>query len=408
MEHTRASRPWQLPDGIDELAPGPAARVERMRRRLLDCAGRWGYELVMPPLAEFTDSLLSGVGEDLDLLTFKVPDQLSGRMLGIRADITPQVARMDAHSLGHRDVNRLCYAGSTLHTRSRSLLASRSPLQLGAELYGVGGRDADLEVIELMLALLREAGVPADRRLTLDLGHSHVFTLVLSACEVDDRDLEGAVFDALQRKSRPDLERLLYGLPEAAGRCFTALLDLHGDVRVLDEAATRLVPLVPGIAALIDELRALAEALRQRHPDVGLYVDLGELRGYRYHTGVVFAAYGEGLGEALAQGGRYDNVGAVYGRPRPATGFAMDLRLLAGRAAGETPATGAIAAPVQDDAALRAQITALRSAGETVIATVGGSRDPRCTRELVRDNNEWRLRDLPAHAATPGSRKDAS
>lgn len=398
MKAGTRSHPWQLPDGIDELAPAAAHKVEQLRRRLLDHAARWGYELVMPPLAEFTDSLLVGVGEDLDLLTFKAPDQLSGRMLGIRADITPQVARMDAHSLREREVNRLCYAGSTLHTRARSLRASRSPLQLGAELYGDDSQAADIEVIGLMLSLLREAGIPMDAQLTLDLGHSSIFGHVLSACETRDAALDEALFDALQRKSRPDLETLLSSLPSHAAEMLEALLELHGGIDVLALAERELASQVPALVQPVQELRQLATTLAEQYPALDIYIDLGELRGYRYHTGVVFAAYNAGLGEALAQGGRYNNVGAVYGRARPATGFATDLRLLAAQLPEAVSQSPAIAAPARDDAALTARIDALRAAGETVIVTLGASPDARCDRELVENDGQWLLRDLHSAA----------
>lgn len=368
--------------------------MEALRRRLLDCAARWGYQLVMPPLAEFTDSLLVGAGEDLDLLTFKVPDQLSGRMLGIRADITPQVARMDAHSLSDRAINRLCYAGSTLHTRSRSLLASRSPLQLGAELYGDASLTGDIEVIDLMLSLLSEAGVEIDSRLTLDLGHSSVFGHVLAACEIDDADIDRALFDALQRKSRPDLERQLSLLPAAASQLLESLLTLNGDVSIIDEAERKLGDAVPALRPALAELRQFADGLGRRYPDLNLFIDLGELRGYRYHTGVVFAAYREGLGEALARGGRYDNVGAVYGRARPATGFALDLRLLAGQVPVAEYLAGAVAAPADEDSQLQALVAELRAAGEMVILTLGGEVDERCDRELAKLDGHWALRAI--------------
>jgi ATP phosphoribosyltransferase regulatory subunit len=388
-----SSRAWQLPDGIDELPPAAAAHLESLRRRLLGCAGRWGYQLVIPPLAEFTESLLVGVGEDLDLLTFKVPDQLSGRMLGIRADITPQVARMDAHSLRHRAVNRLCYAGSTLHTRARSLLASRSPLQLGAELYGDASAAADLEVIDLLLSLLGTAGLDT-AQLTLDLGHGALFTHLLRACEIDDPALRRSLFDALQRKSRPDLDALLADLPDEAAGMLSLLLDLHGDLGVLERALTAFGERMPALRPLLEELDGLAAAIGKRHPRLSIYIDLGELRGYHYHTGAVFAVYGEGLGEALAYGGRYDNVGAVYGRARPATGFAMDLRLLAALLPPAGDERDAVAAPATGDPQLLARIAALREAGETVIQVLGGEPDPRCGRQLVCENDQWELRPL--------------
>ncbi|WP_439101594.1 ATP phosphoribosyltransferase regulatory subunit [Congregibacter sp.] len=389
MEKQSPIRAWQLPDGIDELLPEAAAQVEALRRRLLDCASRWGYRLVTPPMVEFTDSLLVGVGEDLDLLTFKVPDQVTGRMLGFRADMTPQVARMDAHSLHGDQVNRLCYAGSTLHTRSGSLAASRSPLQLGAELYGARGLSADIEVIALMLSMLHVAGVEIGQALTLDLGHGDIFKHVLAASGAVEAGMEAAVFDALQRKSRPDLERLLARLPEASRAGLLALMEMHGDLSVLDRAEAELAGTAPEIRDSLRELRELSSALQSRYPNVSLYVDLAELRGYRYHTGVVFAAYTQGLGEALARGGRYDNVGEVYGRSRPATGFATDLKLLAAQLQKQDIAQDAIAAPDEEDPALQEAVKRLRSQGETVIVMLDGERDARCMRKLIKVDGQW-------------------
>jgi ATP phosphoribosyltransferase regulatory subunit len=384
-----ASRPWQLPDGIDELLPEAAAHVEALRRRLLDCAARWGYRLVIPPMVEFTDSLLVGVGEDLDLLTFKVPDQTSGRMLGLRADMTPQVARMDAHSLDEEGVNRLCYAGSTLHTQARSLAASRSPLQLGAELYGDASPAADAEVIDLMLSMLGVAGIEAEHSLTLDLGHGDIFRHLLDSSPAGEHGLEASIFAALQRKSRPDLEALLAAIPGEGATRLRALLDMQGGVDVLDRARECFAQSVPRVREAIDELQALADVVRARHPAVQVYVDLAELRGYRYHTGVVFAVYLQGLGEALARGGRYDNVGEVYGRARPATGFATDLRLLAAQVEQQATAGDAIAAPGLEDAELTSAIRALRAAGETVIVSLGNKTDRRCTRQLQKVDGQW-------------------
>jgi ATP phosphoribosyltransferase regulatory subunit len=389
-----ARRPWQLPDGIDELLPDAAAHVERLRRRLLDCAARSGYRLVIPPMVEYTDSLLVGVGEDLDLLTFKMPDQLSGRMLGLRADMTPQVARIDAHSLGGPEINRLCYAGSTLHTRSRSLAASRSPLQLGAELYGEASLAADIEVVDLMLAMLESAGISIDQELTLDLGHGEIYRHVLAASAVDDSALEAEIFAALQRKSRPDLEVLLAPLPEESAAGLRALLDLHGDLSVLDDARSLFAASSSAVGAALDDLATLAGALQARYPGLSVYIDLAELRGYRYHTGVVFAVYAKGLGEALARGGRYDNVGKVYGRARPATGFATDLRLLAAQVAASSEPGNALSAPADEDPALRQLIRQLRADGETVIVALNGRADVRCQRELVQQDGKWQVREL--------------
>ncbi|GAB5415133.1 MAG: ATP phosphoribosyltransferase regulatory subunit [Congregibacter sp.] len=377
--------PWQLPDGIDELLPGAAAQVESLRRELLDCAARWGYQLVIPPMLEFTDSLLVGAGEDLDLLTFKAADPLTGRMLGVRADMTPQVARMDAHSMRSSAVNRLCYAGSTLHTRSRSLAASRSPLQLGAELYGDGSPWADLEVIDLMLCMLDAAGIDLGVELTLDIGHGDVFAHVLAASGAPEAGIEADIFDALQRKSRPDLEALCKQLPAEGAEMVLALLGMQGDLSTLDRAHACFAARVPAIGEVIAQLRDLSEALQKKYPMLSLYVDLAELRGYRYHTGVVFAVYAQGLGEALARGGRYDNVGSAYGRARSATGFATDLRLLAQLLSPAALAETAIAAPALEDDDLEAAISELRQSGETVIRTLSGVADARCSRRLMQD-----------------------
>jgi ATP phosphoribosyltransferase regulatory subunit len=353
-------------------------------------------------MLEFTDSLLVGVGEDLDLLTFKVPDQLTGRMLGLRADMTPQVARMDAHSLNGEQVNRLCYAGSTLHTRAESLAASRSPLQLGAELYGASGLSADLEVIDLMLDMLEVAGIDSGTALTLDLGHGDIFRHVLAASGARAAGLDSAIFDALQRKSRPDLEDLLQRLPAEAAENLSALMDMHGDREVLAQAEARFAQAIPAVIQPLSDLRELADALQARYPKLSLYIDLAELRGYRYHTGVVFAVYAQGLGEALARGGRYDNVGEVYGRARPATGFATDLRLLATQLASGTRTAHAIAAPDVDDPALQDTVRALRAAGETVIVSLDGEVDTRCSRELMHIDGKWQ----PQQRSLPSSGED--
>jgi ATP phosphoribosyltransferase regulatory subunit len=306
---------WRLPDGVEEILPAQAEAVESLRRGLLDLYRSWGYRLVIPPLMEFTESLLVGLGEDLDLLTFKLTDQLSGRTLGIRADITPQVARIDAHSLAEQGVSRLCYAGSTLHTRPKSLLASRSPIQVGAELYGDDSLGADVEIVRLMLATLEAAGLSG---VTLDLGHVGIYEAVLAKAGLG-LDKEKTVFDALQRKSVPDLHLALVDVEPAVAALIIALVDLHGDESVLGEARALFAELVPDALAGINALQEVACDIRRQSPAIDIYFDLAELRGYHYHTGLVFAAYVAGCGQALANGGRYNDVGAVYGRARPAT-----------------------------------------------------------------------------------------
>jgi ATP phosphoribosyltransferase regulatory subunit len=381
---------WQLPDGMEEVLPAQAESVESLRRTLLDLYRSWGYRLVMPPLMEFTESLLVGLGEDLDLLTFKLTDQLSGRTLGIRADITPQVARIDAHSLAEEGITRLCYSGSILHTRPKSLLASRSPIQIGAELYGDDSPGADVEVVRLMLATLAAAGLT---RITLDLGHVGIYEAVLAAANLDAAQ-ERTVFEALQRKSVPDLRLALVGVEAASAELIIALVDLHGDETVLGNARSLFAESVPDALIGVDALQEVASAVRRQQPDVDIYFDLAELRGYHYHTGLVFAAYVAGCGQALANGGRYNDVGAVFGRARPATGFATDLMALMRMLPVSVADNGAISMPDANDPALDHAVRKLRAAGEVVINRLSGATDPRCDRQLVAVDGQWLVQPL--------------
>ena len=381
---------WQLPDGVEEVLPAQAEAVEKLRRNLLDMYASWGYRLVIPPLMEFTRSLLVGLGEDLDLLTFKLTDQLSGQTLGIRADITPQVARIDAHSLQEDGVTRLCYAGSTLHTRPKSMLASRSPIQVGAELYGDDSLGADVEVVRLMLATLETAGLD---RVTLDLGHVGVYEAVLAAAGLEPEQ-ERTVFDALQRKSIPDMQAALSDCDADLRKLIIALVDLHGDEGVLDRARELFADRVPAALPPLDALTDVAVDIRRQRPGLDVYFDLAELRGYHYHTGLVFAAYVPGCGQALANGGRYNDVGAVYGRARPATGFATDLKALVSLMTDLEPGSGAISMPDADDPALQGLVSELRESGEVVINCLSGSPDPRCDRELVEQDGQWQVMPL--------------
>jgi len=376
---------WQLPDGVEEVLPEQAAAVEHLRRALLDLLASWGYQLVIPPLMEFTESLLVGLGADLDLLTFKMTDQLSGRSLGVRADITPQVARIDAHSLGEAGISRLCYAGSTLHTQPKTLMASRSPIQLGAELYGDTSEAADLEIIGLMLATLAAAGL---ENITLDLGHVGVYNAVLKSAALNPEQ-EATIFDALQRKSRPDLELALEDVSDHTATLVLGLLDLHGDGAVLARARELFSADDNGALAAVEKLQAVADSLTALHKGISIYFDLAELRGYHYHTGIVFAAYVPGYGQAVANGGRYNNVGEVYGRARPATGFASDLKALTALSHVKPSAKGAISKPNQADPALDHAVERLREAGEIVINRLAENPDTRCDRELVSKDGEW-------------------
>lgn len=392
MTQVTSTDRWQLPDGVDELMPERAAALEALRRELLDLYRGWGYQLVIPPLIEFTDSLLEGVGADLDTLTFKMPDQPSGRTLGIRADITPQVARIDAHSLADAGISRLCYSGPTLHARQKSLLASRSPMQAGAEIFGESALTADIEIIRLMLATLDATGVEGDG-ITLDLGHGDVCGCLLQSLSLQPAR-ERAVFDALQRKSRPDLVEALAGVAGDSADALLALIDMHGGAEVLERAEAVLAPVAPGVVDALRTLRETAAQIALSRPEINIYFDLAELRGYHYHTGIVFAAYVPGFGEAVANGGRYDNVGRAYGRARPATGFATDLKTLVQLQASR-PATGTcIHAPLSSDPALAAAVRRLREKGEIVIGSLAGERDPRCSREMVQRDGEWTVQLL--------------
>lgn len=311
---------WLLPEYIEDILPAEAMPIERLRRRILDLCFRKGYELVMPPMLEYMESLLTGTGHDLELRTFKVVDQVSGRMMGVRADITPQVARIDAHLLNRKGVTRLCYCGSVLHTRPASPGATREPMQIGAELYGEPGARGDLEILSLLCAALKLAKA---RRPRIDIGHVAVFRSLVREARVKP-GLEAELFEALQQKDRPGIEGLTRKLPRRTRDALSLLPELYGGPEVLAVAATKL-PRLKELTAALATLRALSRAC-----PVPASFDLAELRGYHYHSGVVFDAYCEGVTGAVARGGRYDEVGKAFGRARPATGFSIDLRSLAG------------------------------------------------------------------------------
>lgn len=311
---------WLLPENVEDVLPPQAWRMEELRRTLLDLFRDHGYQLVIPPLMEYVDSLLTGVGADLDLKTFKLVDQLSGRLMGVRADITPQVARIDAHLLASNAVNRLCYTGSVLHTQSDGFHRSREPIQIGAELYGDASAQADLEILTLMLKGLDACGVRAAQ---LDIGHVGVYRALAQEAGLSE-EIEHLLFGALQSKDASAVAVLTAGLPASLAEAFAALPQLYGGRTVLAEARVRL-PALPAVVAALDTLEAVESGLA----GVEVAYDLAELRGYGYHNGVVFAAYTAGRSSAIAQGGRYDEVGKVFGRARPATGFSLDLRELA-------------------------------------------------------------------------------
>jgi ATP phosphoribosyltransferase regulatory subunit len=381
-------RRWLLPESLEDLLPAEAQHVESLRRRLLDEFDCHGYQLVAPPLLEYVESLLTGTARDLDLRTFKLVDQLSGRTMGLRADITPQVARIDAHLLNRKGVARLCYCGSVLHTLPAGLLASREPLQIGAELYGHGGAEADGEIVRLLARALELSGIAASR---LDIGHVGIFRALIAKSGLSE-DAEQEVFAALQAKDSSTLGELAAGVPEPARSALLALPDLYGDVAVLTEAA-RLLPALPEIVAALQTLSRLASELG----DLPVGFDLADLRGYHYHSGIVFAAYCDGAAGAIALGGRYDQVGQSFGRGRPATGFSMDLRELA-RLAPQYRMRGAILAPWPEDQRLHDEVDRLRETGETVMLALPGHdgswREAGCDRQLALRGNEWIIEPL--------------
>ena len=382
---------WLLPDGIEEVLPPEAARIETARRRVLDLFQRWGYELVITPHVEFLESLLTGSGQDLDLRTFKVTDPLSGRQMGLRADITPQVARVDAHTLRREGPSRLCYAGSVLHAKPQALATSRSPIQLGAELYGDGSASSDIEVISLMLEMLELADVPD---VHMDLGHVGIYRGLARAAGLMG-ETEQRLFDALQRKAMDEIECLTAALEPTLAGMLRALARLCGGREALDEAQAALAEAPAEVRQALQTLIRIADQLAARYPKMPLYFDVGELRGYHYHTGVVFAVFVPGVGQSIAQGGRYDDIGADFGRARPATGFSTDLKTLVslGNADLSTPVSG-IWAPHSDDPALWQVICRLRRDGERVVQALDGqaadaAAELGCDRQLLAKDNSW-------------------
>jgi ATP phosphoribosyltransferase regulatory subunit len=385
---------WLLPEGIRDILPNEARGIEDLRRRLLDLYRSYGYELVMPPTIEYLESLLTGSGHDLDLSTFKLVDQLSGRTLGVRADITPQVARIDAHLLARRGVVRLSYSGSVLHTRPASPLSTREPLQVGAELYGHAGLEADFEIIDLLMRSLQEAGIGKAR---LDLGHVGIVQHLLGQLAMVAPQLEFEfIFPLIQGKDLPGLAQALGGLPDTNLRAaLLALPGLFGGPAEVLARARQTLPAVEPIRLALAELEHLAQARdAQGGPgiEVELTLDLGDARGYRYHSGIIFAAYVEGCATAVGRGGRYDNVGAAFGRSRPATGFSLELRDLAGLQPDTAPGR-AIQAPWSLDAGLQSEIRRLRGQGEIVVQVLPGHEEEHqefeCDRELVQTPQGW-------------------
>jgi len=376
---------WVLPDHIADVLPSEARHIEEVRRNLLDMARCYGYELVMPPLLEHLESLLTGTGEALDLQTFKLVDQISGRMMGLRADSTPQVARIDAHLLNRSGVTRLSYCGPVLHTRPAAPHASREPLQLGAEMYGHAGLEADLEILALALDSLRAAHVGD---LTVDLGDVRIVNALLAQTELTPAETV-QVHAALATKDVSALAQLTAEAPADIASALQRLTQLYGDITILDEAR-RILPPLPAIHAALEQLHWLAGHIE----GASVSFDLADLRGYSYYSGARFAVYAAGAPDALVRGGRYDAVGSVFGRKRPAVGFSLDIKALVAVARPAAP-RAAIRAPWGEGQALRKAITTLRAAGETVVCVFPGHESEvdefHCDRELLQIDEAWHV-----------------
>ena len=392
---------WLLPEGIDETVPPHAAALEKLRRQLLDMYDSWGYDLVMPPFIEFLDSLMMGAGADIDLKTFKLIDQVSGRQMGIRADMTTQVARIDAHHLENDSPARLCYTGTVLHTKPDAFGGTRAPLQIGAELYGHSGYQSDVEVISLMLETFACAGV---NNVSVDLGHVGIFRGLYQEASLDSRQ-ESLLFDALQRKAVPEIGNLLreFNVSEDLSRRILLLSDLNGSSNIIDEARQKLQGSSAAVLEAIDYVEAVASSIKSQYPDLPIHYDLAELRGYNFHTGIVFSAYVPESGVEVARGGRYDNIGGDFGRARPATGFSTDLRnLLKYSSFDFIEHTQAIMAPGNVDDSLEESllnaIKDLRTQGKRVVRQLPGQSgvpsEQCCQQQLVHENGQWIVAEL--------------
>lgn len=381
---------WLLPEGIDELMPEEAAQLERMHRQLVDRMQSWGYQLVVPPLVEYLDSLLTGTAKTLDLQTFKLIDQLSGRLLGIRADMTPQVARIAAHRLrDNSNILRLCYIGSVLHTLPAGQTSSRNPIQLGAEIYGHAGPESDMEIIQLMIELLEVSGVSGP--ISLDIGHVGIYRGLADFAELDDEQ-EQALFSAMQRKALPEILKLLsgYAIAEEASDMLAALSELNGDVSVLDKAKQTLQKAPAPVLKSLDSLILLAEMAQQLLPDIQLNFDLAELRGYHYHTGVVFAAYQSNSAQAIALGGRYDDIGQDFGHAQPATGFSLDLKKLVTSFPKPTEKRQVISTVWSADPQQLELVADLREQGHIVVFDLPGS-TTHSEKRLIQQDGHWQV-----------------
>jgi ATP phosphoribosyltransferase regulatory subunit len=389
---------WLLPDGIEEILPEEAKHLESLRRKILDTFANWGYELVIPPFIDYLDSLLTGSGHDLELQTFKLTDQVSGELLGVRADMTPQVARIDAHNINAEWPTRLCYTGTILHTKCDPLSKTRSPVQIGAELYGHAGKESDVEVISLMLEMLAMSGL---QNVHLDLGHVGIYRALSRQAGLTELQ-EAELFDVLQRKARPELQELMagYRIDNELKVMFLKLPELNGGKDTIASARAVLSTANGEVKQALADLEAIADKLTANFPSLPVSFDLAELRGYHYHTGVVFAAFVPSVGREIARGGRYDNIGAIFGRARAATGFSADLKVLSalGKASYQKEPKALIFAPCGDDKALHEKIRDLRAEGFAVVQQLPGqsgtAQELGCTSILEQDHQNWFVRAL--------------
>ncbi len=389
---------WLLPEGIDEILPEEAKYLENLRSRLLQLFNCWGYQLVITPMIDFIDSLLTGSGHDLDLQTFKLTDQVSGKTLGLRSDMTPQVARMDAHQLKQEFPTRLCYAGTVLHTKGDPLEKTRSPMQIGAELYGHAGIESNVEVVNLMLETLACSGL---LNVHLDLGHVGIFRGLSHQAGLNQA-VESDLFDILQRKAKHELVELLTNLDvkQEVKDMLLKLPELNGDKEILLKARTALAKADAPVQQALSDIEKISEKLAVRLPNLPVNFDLAELRGYHYHTGAVFAAFVPEIGREIARGGRYDNIGEVFGRARPATGFSADLKVLAllGKQTAQVQETQRIFAPFDTDGANEETIRDLRAKGHCVIQQLpgqtGAAQEMGCNAVLVQENQGWVIKAL--------------
>ena len=387
---------WLLPEGIEEVLPPQAAQLDSLCRRIMDQFAGWGYELVIPPLIEYLDTLFTGTDDDLELQTFKVTDQLNGKLMGIRADTTPQVARVEVHNLKRNRPSRLCYIGTVLHTLPGGPGGTRSPLQVGAELYGHKGCESDAEILALMLNTLKLAGL---KDIHVDIGHAGILQGLISPLQLT-AEQENRVFACVQRKATDELKDTLADW-SSAGKTATALIelmDMEGDASILDDVRAVLNPCSDELCGYVDELGKIAKLTALQVQDAPLYFDVTEFQGYHYHTGMTFAAYVPGESHGIAFGGRYDDIGKAFGRPCPATGFSTDAYKLFELTPHPYEPEKGILAPQSEVPGLRELVEKLRGQGETVIYELPGrtvaARDLDCDREIILEHGHWRVREI--------------